>query len=159
MQSEFSKMVEWNIAGICVAHQDSSNLCISFRWASKIAGGCHSMEPVCRVGCCISKLYRCLRAEVMVWADLRFCVWMFWRWLYSTRWLCSTEVLSCVRVSCLVPSNVFYFSSVSSAHIFFHLLYPNFHVLTLSCFLVNLAWSQMPLSLPALVFSSKLSAW
>lgn len=37
-----------------------------------------------------------------------------------------------VRVTCLVPSSVCYLSSVSSAHIFFHLLYPNFHVLTFS---------------------------
>lgn len=36
---------------------------ISLTSASKIAVGCCSLGPVCRVGCSVSKLYRCLRAE------------------------------------------------------------------------------------------------
>lgn len=153
MQSEFPRMVKWNKAGICVAHQDSSNLYISLAWASKIAGDCCSLELVCRVGCCTSKLYRYLKAEVMVSANLTFCIWVFWRWLYSTR------VPPYVHVTCLVPNSVCFLSSVSSARIFFHLLYPSFYVLTLRSFLVNLAWSQMALSSPTLIFSSNLSAW
>lgn len=153
MQSEFSRMVKWNKVGISVAHQDSSNLYVSLMWASKIAGGCHSLEPVCRVGCCTSRLYRCLRAEVMVWADLGFCVWVFWRWLCSIR----LEFLPMFVSRVLFPA-VFVISVLFLLPTFFFISFiptsMSWHFL-----LVNLAWSQMPLSSPTPVFSSKLLAW
>lgn len=152
MQSEFSGMVKWNKAGICVTPQDSSNLYISLRWASKIEGGCHSLEPVCRVGCSTSKLDRCLRAEVMVWSDLWFCVWCSGGDYVLRRFLP-------VFMSHVLFPVMFVTSVLSLLPMVFSSPLSQLHVLALSSFLVNLSWSQTPLSSPPPVFSSKLLAW
>ena len=64
--------MKWNHGSIHVTHQHSSNLYVrqvSLTQVDKIVVGCHSLGPVCGVGCSASELYRCLRAEE--WWDVQ----------------------------------------------------------------------------------------